>query len=149
VPYETYNGFGESSGGRALNALLKNPNRTQRALAIRRLLTGGGYGEHILGQAGSSISAVTFAFANGETVAATVQNGWYFAWWPWLTDPTSVQVTTSSGAVTSPMRESTVGADDPAPACTPGSSGCVFASTTASPSTTTTTETTKTATTTP
>ena len=50
------------------------------------------------GMAGSDVSAVTFDFAGGLTVDATVQNGWYFAWWPTLDDPASVQITTTSGA---------------------------------------------------
>lgn len=49
------------------------------------------------GMAGSDVSAVTFDFAGGATVDATVQNGWYFAWWPMLDDPSSVQITTTSG----------------------------------------------------
>ena len=100
--------------------------RAERAAAMLRA-AGDGYGFYTLGQAGVAVTAITFRFAHGDTVDATVQNGWYFAWWPWFTDPTSVQVTTPSGTATSPMR-----ADDhlsplPRPACRPGSKGCVFA----------------------
>ncbi|HWE58604.1 MAG TPA: hypothetical protein VG228_02830 [Solirubrobacteraceae bacterium] len=49
------------------------------------------------GMAGNNVSAVTFDFTDGLTVDATVQNGWYFAWWPNLDHPTTVQITTSSG----------------------------------------------------
>jgi hypothetical protein len=47
--------------------------------------------------AGNNVSAVTFDFTDGPTVDATVHNGWYFAWWPNLDNPTSVQITTTSG----------------------------------------------------
>jgi hypothetical protein len=65
---------------------------------------GGGYGPYAVGQAGSAITAVSFTFANGQTVSATVERGWYFAWWPWTTRPTSVSVTTSLGTQSSPVR---------------------------------------------
>jgi hypothetical protein len=52
----------------------------------------------VLGMAGSDVSEITFDLAGGLTVDATIQNGWYFAWWPGLDDgPTSVQITTTSG----------------------------------------------------
>lgn len=70
------------------------------------------------GLAGSDVSAVAFDFADGSTVEATVQNGWYFAWWPGDNWPTSVQVTTSSATLTSPMSVS---------ACLSEATACVFA----------------------
>jgi hypothetical protein len=73
---------------------------------------------NVSGLAGSDVSAVTFAFADGTTVQATVQNGWYFAWWPGDSWPSSVRVTTSTGTLTSPMSLA---------ACRSGASGCVFA----------------------
>jgi hypothetical protein len=74
--------------------------------------------EDVQGLAGSDVSAVSFAFADGSTVEATVQNGWYFAWWPGNSWPTTVQVTTGSGTHTSPMS---------AAACGSQATGCVFA----------------------
>jgi hypothetical protein len=74
--------------------------------------------EDVHGLAGSDVSAVTFAFADGSTVQATVQNGWYFAWWPGNSWPTTVHVTTGSGTHTSPMS---------AAACRSQATGCVFA----------------------
>jgi hypothetical protein len=71
-------------------------------------------GNHAYGRTGSGVTAVTFGFANGRTVGATVENGWYFAWWPWGSAPTSVQVKNSSGT----FRSTT--------SCQPGSSGCVY-----------------------
>lgn len=73
---------------------------------------------NVSGLAGSDVSAVTFDFADGSTVDATVQNGWYFAWWPGDSWPTSVQVTTSSATLSSPMSVA---------ACLSEATGCVFA----------------------
>lgn len=72
----------------------------------------------VQGLAGWDVSAVSLDFADGSAVDATVQNGWYFAWWPNGNWPTSVRVTTSKGILTSPM--------SPA-ACRPDTTGCVFA----------------------
>ncbi len=74
-----------------------------------------GAGWHLVGRAGSQVSAVRFTFANGVRVTATVRNGWYFAWWPWTTDPRSVQLTTTSGTTTTS-----------AMSCRPRSLDCVF-----------------------
>jgi hypothetical protein len=74
--------------------------------------------ENVQGLAGSDVSAVTFEFATRPAVEATVQNGWYFAWWPGDSWPTSVRVTTSSATLTSPMAVA---------ACLSEASGCVFA----------------------
>ena len=51
----------------------------------------------VFGMAGNAVSGVTFRFTSGLTVDATIHKGWYFAWWPTLTFPTSVQITTTSG----------------------------------------------------
>jgi hypothetical protein len=77
-----------------------------------------GQEEDVQGLAGSDVSAVTFEFAHGSTVEATVQNGWYFAWWPGDSWPSSVRVATSTGILTSPM--SVV-------ACMSETTSCVFA----------------------
>jgi hypothetical protein len=71
---------------------------------------------NLVGLAGSKIAAVTFVFANGETVDATIQNGWYFVWWPNIDHPASVQITSTSGSTISSQMN-----------CKPGASSCVFA----------------------
>jgi hypothetical protein len=111
------------------------PSQVQEwRLRMRARLSGGGYGPSVLGQAGTDVSAVSFAFANGDTVTATVQNGWYFAWWPWLSAPTSVTVTTSSGTESSPVTGSGSPRQPVVPGCQSGTGGCVFADTRASSS---------------
>ena len=76
------------------------------------------------GLAGSDVRAVAFEFADGLTVDATVENGWYFAWWPSSAYPSSVSVTTTtSGSLTSPMMPSA----EQGTGCQPGNAGCVWA----------------------
>jgi hypothetical protein len=78
--------------------------------------------ENVQGQAGSAISAVEFRFKSRSAVKATVRNGWYFAWWPGNTWPTSVTTTTGITRITSPMGVA---------ACQAQPSRCVFAEPTA------------------
>lgn len=122
APYVIRFGAG---GGTGLAPLVGSTPAQAQAQIRRR--EGAGYGPAILGRAGSDVSALSISFANGQTVAATIQNGLYFAWWPWTSDPTSVTVTTSSGTVTSPVTDG--GLVALITACQPGSSGCVFANT--------------------
>jgi hypothetical protein len=94
--------------------------RAKREAALRRTIAAG-QERHVYGLAGKDISTVTFIFATGARVNAIIQHGWYFAWWPSSDYPTSVRVTTTSGArLTSPMT---------GPGCNPGTSECVFAGT--------------------
>jgi hypothetical protein len=80
---------------------------------------GGSAPSHLEGLAGSDITTVTFIFTGGAAVDATVQNGWYFAWWPKAGLPTTVKVTTATGkTIISPMAGRN---------CKPGSSTCAFA----------------------
>lgn len=102
APYKARGGFGEGSGQPGLVQNMANATPAQ-IIRLRALLRGGGYGPSALGQAGADVSAVSFTFTNGDTVSATVENGWYFAWWPWMSRPTSVSVTTDGGTVTSPV----------------------------------------------
>jgi hypothetical protein len=74
--------------------------------------------ENVQGRAGSAISTVKFKFKDRSAVKATVQNGWYFAWWPGDTSPTSVTTTAGTTRFTSPMSVA---------ACEAQPSGCVFA----------------------
>jgi hypothetical protein len=140
VPYAGDNGVG---GGRVAPSLKGVPaglrHRRRGSLGFPQYMQGGGYGPYAPGQAGSDVSAVTFKFANGKTVDASVKNGWYFAWWPWISTPTSVTVTTNSGTTTSRLSSSNAQSVAVIPGCRPGSSGCVFVKTPPAPTTTTTT----------
>jgi hypothetical protein len=143
VPYETQGGGGSGHLPKKLGRELRKRPRTRAiGLALREFEIGDGYGFWALGRAGSSVSAVRFAFAGHPAVTATIQNGWYFAWWPWTTDPTSVTVSTRTGTTTSPMANSHLNAIrgvGPTPACQPGSPGCVFGVTSPVPQKTSTT----------
>jgi hypothetical protein len=99
--------------------------RSERAFAIRRS-EGLGFGDYALGQAGKAVTAITVRFANGATVDATVQHGWYFVWWPGFTNPRSIQVVTKSGTETSPMTSTGIYSALAGPGCRPGTKGCVF-----------------------
>jgi hypothetical protein len=77
---------------------------------------GGAVELHLYGLAGKDITKVEFLFAGGSSVEATVENGWYFAWWPSQNEPRSVSVTTRSGST---IRSAMVGPD-----CRPDTKAC-------------------------
>jgi hypothetical protein len=52
------------------------------------------------GRAGSGVTAATLVLDDGAHVQATIQNGWFVAWWPGDRGARSALVTTSSGTVT-------------------------------------------------
>lgn len=140
APYTLQGGFGEGRGHPGLLQRAFNASPSIRHALLSRF-RGGGYGPNLLGRAGSRVTAVRVSFANGRTVAATVENGWYFAWWPWTSSPTSVTVIADSRIVTSPVKGSDVSHAlrvAVVPRCHPGSSGCVFAGATPVRSDTTT-----------
>jgi hypothetical protein len=103
-------GLSDNGGGGARGFGTRNPNVY-------------GVVRHAFGLAGRNVRAVSFSFAGGSVVRATVQHGWYFAWWPNMNYPTSVTVTTTSGTIRSPM-EPTGGQG---PGCRFGARGCVWA----------------------
>lgn len=98
-----------------LRARIKNAYNSELSSGMER---------NAFGLAGSDVSAVSFSFADGTTVAATIQNGWYFAWWPSMITPTTVTVTTTSGTVTTSPMMPTGGQG---PGCQFGAPGCVWA----------------------
>lgn len=49
------------------------------------------------GRTGAGVTAVTFELSDGTSVQATVEGGWYMAWWPGAATATKADVTTSSG----------------------------------------------------
>jgi hypothetical protein len=67
------------------------------------------------GIAGTAVTGIVIRLADGTTVKATVQGGWYFAWWPGNSSPTAIAATTQSGDATSKV------------SCTAGTPGCLFA----------------------
>ncbi len=52
------------------------------------------------GRTGAGVTAVTIQRSDGNSVQATVANGWYMAWWPGTAAATNAQVTTASGTST-------------------------------------------------
>jgi hypothetical protein len=63
-----------------------------------------GIEQNLAGLAGHNVRSVTLVFNRGVTVNATVENGWYFAWWPGAALPDTIKVTTNAGTTSnSPM----------------------------------------------
>jgi hypothetical protein len=87
-----------------------------------------------IGVAGSGVRAVTFVLADGDRIQATVEHGWYVAWWPGASKPggataVRVAVTTSSGMHSSPLPappKIDVSYQVPAKGCVPGDRCSVF-----------------------
>jgi hypothetical protein len=103
-------GMPDNGGGGTLGFGSSNPN----AFTVVR---------HAYGLAGRNVRAVSFRFAGGSVVQATVERGWYFAWWPNMNYPLSVRVRTTSGTITSPMMPSA----GQGRGCRFGARGCVWA----------------------
>lgn len=89
---------------RTFGKTLRRLNRFATTWSASRLLavmTGPGSVSVALGIAGENVTAVTLTLKDGKQVHATVQHGWYVAWWPGAPMPggaetTSIAVTTSS-----------------------------------------------------
>jgi hypothetical protein len=80
------------------------------------------------GHTGTGVSAVTLHLADGSTVQASTQNGWFVAWWPGATSATSSTVTTVAGPVSAPLPAAMIPGCPPAPSggamsCTAGAGG--------------------------
>ncbi len=69
------------------------------------------------GRTGAGVTAVTIDRSDGSSVQATVDDGWYLAWWPGTVAATNAEVTTASGnsSVAFPSAPAL-----PAPACPSG-----------------------------
>ncbi len=88
-------GFAGGNPNQPLPSQYRNASKARKQ-RLQRLLAQGTESDQF-GMAGNNVSTVTFDFTDGPTVDATVHNDWYFAWWPTLDHPTSVQITTTSG----------------------------------------------------
>ena len=62
--------------------------------------------ERLVGRVGSAVTGVVVHRANGTDVTATVQNGWFLAWWPGDDDAPTITV---SGAFDGYQRPASVG----------------------------------------
>jgi hypothetical protein len=126
VPYEVQSAV----GGGYIGPEVPRPPRSASQTKLLEYLaarSSHGFGRNALGQAGSDVKAISFTFADRQSVSATLQNGWYFAWWPWLTEPTSATVTTASGTLSSPVQsQGPITRKSIVSGCQPGAAGCVF-----------------------
>ncbi len=57
------------------------------------------------GRTASGVTGVTLVQQGGQDVVATVDDGWFIAWWPGDAAATSVQVTTASGTTTEQLEQ--------------------------------------------
>ena len=69
------------------------------------------------GPVGAGVTGVTITRSNGSSVRATVQNGWYLAWWPGTERAVTAQVATASATSTQAFP---AGPKQPSPACPAG-----------------------------
>jgi hypothetical protein len=70
------------------------------------------------GRAGAGVTAATLVLDDGSRVQATIENGWFVAWWPGHHRARSAQVTTAAGTITQSLPAHSGPACPPAP--TPG-----------------------------
>ena len=54
----------------------------------------------VLGRAGANVTGATLDLADGTHVDATVQNGWFVAWWPGLIEAPTATLSTTDGSKT-------------------------------------------------
>jgi hypothetical protein len=54
------------------------------------------------GRTGAGVTGVTIELSDGSSVQATVENGWYMAWWPGSVTAKDAEITTASGTSTVP-----------------------------------------------
>jgi hypothetical protein len=57
------------------------------------------------GRVGADVTGVTLTLNDGSSVQATVENGWYAAWWPSLQGVQSAELTTSTGTITQTLNQ--------------------------------------------
>jgi type 1 fimbria pilin len=57
------------------------------------------------GHAGSGVSGVALVLDNGTNVQATLENGWFVAWWPGTNGVTTADLTTPAGVKAEPLHE--------------------------------------------
>jgi hypothetical protein len=70
------------------------------------------------GPIGAGVTGVAITRSDGSSVQATVQNGWYLAWWPGTEHAVTAQVASASGTSTQSFPTAP---DQPNPACPAGS----------------------------
>jgi hypothetical protein len=119
--------------GPSLTAVSANSSRTplspsagQVALASasQTRTPGGDSYSFAEGRAGSGVTAATLVLADGTHVQATLQNGWFAAWWPSTQTVSSALVTTASGTTTEQLPNADAGACPQPPSGSPGVVSC-------------------------
>jgi hypothetical protein len=88
--------FTHSSGFSSDGPLAPPAGRVKLGGAQVTLPNGNSY-SFAQGSVGDGVTGVTLNLSDGTTVTATVQNGWYVAWWPGSAELSSADVQTASG----------------------------------------------------
>lgn len=57
----------------------------------------GGY-MGVIGRVGANVTGIVIHAADQPDITASIQNGWFAAWWPSIQDATSMTVTTAAGS---------------------------------------------------
>jgi hypothetical protein len=73
------------------------------------------------GRIGTGVTAVTIDLRDGSSIQATVSGGWYLAWWPGTTGPSTADVTSTTGTATDQFPSTPNG---PAPSNCPAGAHC-------------------------
>ncbi len=107
-------GFTSASEMRAPTPMTVARNGMSVVRQAHAVNQGGGY-TFIEGQAGSGVSAVTLNLSDGSTVQATVQNGWFAAWWPGNADAPTASLTTATGTITATLPAADLPSCPPSP----------------------------------
>lgn len=98
-------GGGPGSGGGFTSVGVSATSSGDLQSVVQTHLTTTADGPYTLvdGRAQDGVSAVTLVRDDGQTVVATVSDGWFVAWWPGSATGTSVHVTTASGTTSEPL----------------------------------------------
>jgi hypothetical protein len=85
------------SGGVAVTAV---PGRVALSSSSQAQTSSGAAYSFAEGRTGDGVTAATLVLDNGKHVQATLENGWFVAWWPGHESASSALVTTSAGTTT-------------------------------------------------
>jgi hypothetical protein len=114
-------GGGPLSAGTSAVGRISTTSSAELQQVVESHLTTASDGPYTLidGRTEPGVTAVTLILDDGQDVVATVDDGWFVAWWPGSGNVTSAQVTTAAGTATQPLELQSVPA--PLPGGGPGS----------------------------
>lgn len=81
------------------------PKRLHKTCTTRGRQSARGHISVAFGRAGTGVTQVEFVLPDRPAVQATVQHGWYFAWWPWRVRPSNARVTSDTGTASTAIHD--------------------------------------------